>query len=287
MGIALAALAGSTTVLTQAMERVMYVSVTDQAGVAVSGLQPADFIIREDNIAREVLRAVPATEPMQIAVLVDTSAQAREDIAHLRDALPAFIDAVTGTDSRHQVALFGFGERPNALSEYTSDAAVAGKGVAKVWALSSGAYFVDAVAEAADGLKRRGATRPVILALVAEGHEASFRRYQEALDALKSSGASLWVLMLGRPSALVTDEDRSRSIVIDEGPRTSGGAREQVLAPQGLRTRLVQIADVLTHEYKVTYSRPQRLIPPERTTVAARNPVLTARGVPGRDAQGR
>ena len=33
------------------------------------------------------------------------------------------------------------------------------------------------------------------------------------------------------------------------------------------------------HQYKVTYARPERLIPPEKVTIAASRPGLTAHGV--------
>src|SRR5438046_1424668 len=75
--------------------RSMYVSVVDQAGAPVAGLGPSDFMVREDNAAREVLRVAPADEPMQVAVLVDTSQTARDDISYMRTALPPFVTALT------------------------------------------------------------------------------------------------------------------------------------------------------------------------------------------------
>ena len=73
----------------------MYVSVLNEAGAPVPDLGPTDFVVREDNIAREVLQVAPADEPMQIAVLVDTSQAARDDIAHIRTALPPFVATLT------------------------------------------------------------------------------------------------------------------------------------------------------------------------------------------------
>src|SRR5437588_10490867 len=81
--------------LSQALERSMYVSVVDQAGGPVANLGPSDFIVREDNLSREVLRAVPATDPMQIAILVDNSTAAAPLVPQIRRALPAFIEALT------------------------------------------------------------------------------------------------------------------------------------------------------------------------------------------------
>ena len=54
-----------------------------------------------------------------------------------------------------------------------------------------------------------------------------------------------------------------------------------------LDAKLVQLGDELTHQYKVTYARPQSLIPPERVTVAAAKPGVTARGTLIKEDKGR
>src|SRR5689334_4610558 len=76
-------------------EHSLYVSVLDSNGVPVPDLGPSDFLVKEDNMTREVLRVTPATEPMQIAVLVDTSQAARNDIQYMRQALPPFVAELT------------------------------------------------------------------------------------------------------------------------------------------------------------------------------------------------
>ena len=60
-------------VVAQAIQRSLYVSMLNEADEPVLGLGPSDFIVREDNVAREVLKVVPAEEPMQIALLIDNS----------------------------------------------------------------------------------------------------------------------------------------------------------------------------------------------------------------------
>jgi hypothetical protein len=44
-----------------------------------------------------------------------------------------------------------------------------------------------------------------------------------------------------------------------------------------------EIARELNSQYRVTYARPQTLIPPERITVASAKPGLTTRGTVVRD----
>src|SRR4051812_5313196 len=103
------------TLFSQAIERSMYVSVVDQAGAPVPNLGPSDFIVREDNLSREVLRVLPATDPMQIAVLIDNSTAAGPHVANIRRALPAFIETLTRptpTGRRNEIAIITLGSRP-------------------------------------------------------------------------------------------------------------------------------------------------------------------------------
>src|SRR5512140_1781379 len=62
----------------RARERSMYVSVSDRQGLPVTGLPARDFLVREDGVAREVLVAEPADDPITIALLVDNSAASNE-----------------------------------------------------------------------------------------------------------------------------------------------------------------------------------------------------------------
>jgi VWFA-related protein len=281
----------SGRVAAQAIQKSLYVSVVNDAGLPVPDLGPSDFIVREDNIAREVLNVRPADEPMQIALLVDTSQVARNDIAHMRTALPAFVTALTNPNesgAKNQIALIAFGERPTVFTEYTSSPAELQKGINRIWAQQgSGPYFVDAVYEAVEAFKKREATRPVIVAIVAEGGEMSYRQYDQVLDSLRASGAPLYALMIGTPSSSLSDEARNRNMVLDKGTTDTGGRRDQLLAPSALGDRLTLLARQLLHQYKVTYARPQSLIPPERVTVAAAKPGLTARGTLVKDQRGR
>jgi VWFA-related protein len=274
-----------------ARERSLYVSVVDQNGAPVAGLGPSDVIVKEDNVTREVLRVVPAEDPMQIAVLVDTSAAVRDSVAHIRQALPPFVAAMTKPNAsgrKNEVAIIGIGERPTILSEYSSDPAQIKKGIDRIWPMpGSGMYLLDAVVEVSQGLRKREAGRPVMIAIATYGTEFSNRQHDQVIDPLKDTGTAFYTLMIGQPDTSLTAESRERAIVLDEGPRATGGTYEQLLTSMALGPRLQQLADQLTHQYKVTYGRPESLIPPERTTVAAAKAGLTARGTPVKEDQGR
>jgi VWA domain-containing protein len=289
----LLAAATSPALRAQAIERAMTVSVVDENGAPVPDLGIPDFIIREDNVAREVLRVTPAAEPMHIALLIDTSRAARDNVVHYRTALPPFVTALVNANAsggKNQVALLAFGERPTVITDYTSSVTELQRGINRLWALDdTGAYLLDALYEVTQGFAKREPRRPIIVAITQEGREFSYRQYDQVLGPLRESGAPMHALMIGRPSTALDDETRSRNIVLDEGPRATGGSREQLLTPMALDAKLKQLANLLTHQYLVTYAHPDSLIPPERVTVSAKASGMTARGTIVKDkiAQGR
>jgi len=291
MRIATAFILGAVTLasvspLAQAVQKAMYVSVVDQAGAPVPDLGPSDFIVREDDVAREVLSVVPADEPMQVAVLVDTSEVASAQTSYLRDAVPTFVNALISGGAGNQVAIVGFGERPTILVDYTSNRADLKKATDRIWANPmSGPYLLDAILEVSEGITKREARRPVIVAIAAEGQELSYRYHDQVLDQLRKSGAQLYVLMLGTPYNRTNEAARSREIVVSRGPDDSGGRLEHLLTAIGLNSRLKLLADQLTHQYRITYSRPEMLIPPEKVIVSAKGAGRTARGALVKDSQ--
>ena len=141
LALTLATLLPAQPVWAQATERTVYASVVDKNDAPVTGLSAADFIVREDDAAREVLRVSAATEPMQIAVLVDTSEAIEEHLLDVRNALRGFFKQMAG---KHEIALIGTGERPTVLCDYTRDFARLDKAIGSVFARSgSGTYILE------------------------------------------------------------------------------------------------------------------------------------------------
>ena len=260
-----------------ATERRIVISALDLKDAPVTNLTPADITVREDGVAREVLRVQPATAPLTLALLVDDSAAADAAMADLRTGLTAFLDTL---DARNEVAFIEFGERPHVLVEYTRDRVRLKTAVSRLFARAgSGAYFLDAIVDAARGLEKRSPERPVIVSVMTEGVEFSTKAYQPVLDRLFASGAQFHAIVLGGEveANQAADEMRNRNIVLDEGTRGSGGRRDQLLTSQALAGTLKELAGELDHQWVVTYSRPDALIPPTRVQVEAKREGLTVR----------
>ncbi len=159
---------------------------------------------------------------------------------------------------KNEVAIIAIGERPTVFTNYTYNQAELKKGVDRIWSTQgSGAYLLDGIIETCQGFKKREAQRPVIVAILSEGPELSNRHHLQVLDPLRAGGAAFHAITMGRPSTSLSDETRNRNLVLDEGPRETGGRREELLTRMALAAQLTQLADELTHQYKVTYARPR------------------------------
>jgi hypothetical protein len=258
----------------------MYVSVVDKDGKPVPDLGPADFLVQEDRVTREVLTVGPANDPMQIALLVDNSQASDPFIRDYREALPAFInEMMDAAGPRNEMALIMLADRPTIFTQYTTDRGAMLKGVQRIFSMpGSATYLLDGIIETSRGITKRNTPRPVIVALTSEGPELSDRYYQQVLEPLKESGAACNILVIGRP----INQEHDRAVVLDRATKDSGGRWDTLLISTALTDKMKEIALDLKSQYKVTYARPQTLIPPENITVSVKRPDLTARGTPAR-----
>jgi VWFA-related protein len=268
-------------VAAQPAERLLFVSVLDQTGAPVKGLGPDAFIVREDGRQVEVLRVSPATQPVDLAILVDNSQAATPYIQDMRDALEAFINRMARNG--HHVATIGLADRPTILTDYTNNPALAAKGVNRLFAQpGAGTTLLDAIVDTSRGLQKRENERRVMLVVTSEGTDFSVPNHPRALDAIKASGAMFNALVITRPGGadLTTDEGRSRGIVLDEGPRNSGGRTTQLLSSMALKGELDRVATELENQYQLVYARSASLIPADKIEVSVKQPGLTVRSTP-------
>jgi hypothetical protein len=266
----------------QARQRKIYVSLVDKKGVPAATVTPADVVVREDGVAREVLSVTPATDPMRVALLVDNSQAATQSIQFLRGALTAFATRLTGAG--HSVALITLGDRPTLQVDATTDLArLKSRGIDRLFAQpGSGMYLLEALVETSKGFVKNETPRPVIVAVVTEGKEFSTTSADVAIRAIKDAGAQFHALVLteGERAPLSDDEVRQRNIVLDRGTRENGGMRDTVISNMALKERLNVLAGELLGQVAVTYASPDRLVPADKITIAAARDGLVARGVP-------
>src|SRR5688572_17544581 len=196
LALAIAWTAGLFTppILGQGRERTLFVSAVGDKGEPVEGLGPEAFVVRENNQRREVLRVSRATEPIDIALLVDNSQAADQEITFIRDALSKFV-ATMAPDNR--IALIALADRPTVLVEYTGDVKRLNDGIGRLFAMSgSGMTLLDAIVETSRGMEKREGPRAVIVPVVTDGTEFTNRYSKDVVAALKRASASLHALTM-------------------------------------------------------------------------------------------
>ena len=288
----------------------------------VMGLGPADFRVEEDGDRREVLRVEPAMVGFDVALLVDDSMVASNNIVHVREALVSFVEALRG----HRVSLIAFGDQRQTLVDYTTDTGLLRTAAERFSGFSeTSAYLVAAVDEAARELAARRSMRPAIVLLTTEGRgmeDMSIRgtglpargrstpdagRDQDAeavVDRLWSYGVVMHAVALtslrsvgfadfGRGNGLATitsgagafrwmQENRERERMLDKGPSDTGGRLYKVSSTSGIAERLRRVAAELNGQYLVTYHRPALDEPPEELRVRVDRRRLSVRATPVR-----
>ena len=266
----------------QARERIAYVSVINAKTLApVEEVTPDTIMIREDGVRREVLRIARATTPMPVAVLVDNSQAMAATITDLRRALTTFLKTIDGVGP---TALFTVADRPTVLQEYTTSSQDLVDAANRLFhAPNSGATLLDTIADVSRGLVRRESDRAAIVVVTGENTEYGNLDYTQVLNRLRESGAMMYVVVLVNPNGSnSTDEARNRATVLDRGPRESGGMRIDVLTSMSFEGQLKVFGEMLKSQHRVTYSRPEALIQPERVQVSSAKPGIEVYGAPAR-----
>ena len=262
----------------QSVERLVYASVLDRAGRPVTDVTAKDLKVRENNIDRRVLLVSRAVERLDVAVLVDTSEDAEPFIPDFRRGLLEF---VRGMGDRHEIALIGFGQRPNTLVDYTRDLRRLEAGVARVFVQrGSGAYLMDGIIETSLSLRSRERPQREIVVITSDGRELSDRNSGEVLGEVQRSGIILDAfVVVGRqqgvgraseagipewtaPAASQDQPGHERAFALDEAIKRTGGRRENLVTAATLAAKLRELAARLSNQYRVIYEGPPSLTRP-------------------------
>ena len=154
-------------------------------------------------------------------------------------------------------------------------------------ATPDGGQLLQSILDAARELDKREAARPIIVALTVPGEEHSTVPAHYVLSALRDSGAALHVISVAnsasrqmaaitKPSALL-EENLNLGEVLGDGPKQSGGRRQEIVAAAGLVPGLQALAESLLHQYELQYVLPEGVKPSERLNVSVRRKGVSLR----------
>ena len=207
----------SRTLRNQSGYEQVTVTVTDQNGRYVTGLQKGDFRIYVDGIQRplEFLRQDLNT-PVSIGILADTSGSMEPKLQQLRAAISQFIGELNSQDD---VFLFAFSNRPFLLQPFTTNHFLVRSRLALLHAYGQTALF-DTIM---DGLimVRHGRYDKKALMVVTDGMDnASQATLQQVVAQARRMGVLIYSIGIGDPN--------SGGVGIAIGPFMFGGDMDRV-----------------------------------------------------------
>jgi VWFA-related protein len=261
----------------------VYLSVTEeQSGAPVLDLAPEDFLVKEDGKNREVTSVRLAREPLHVMLLVDDNGS-----GIFRSGLIQFIQQLQGHASMGLSTVVG---QTHKLVDYTANAQTVANAAATLSArpgTNDGGQLLEGIYQSARDQQKLETSRPVIVALTVGGEEHSTVPAHLVLDQLAKSRSKLYVIQVAgtmlRPTVPITqsrqllNENLQLGEVLGEGPKQTGGWREEIVAAPGLVPGLQRIAAELKNQYALEYARPPKGKPLEKLDVSVKRRGLNLR----------
>ncbi len=180
--------------------------VTNRAGRPVANLRAENFVIYENGSKQQIVNFGTTDAPFEIALLLDTSGSTRAEVALIRRAANAFIDALRTGDRVSIIAFKTSREEGTSLATVdvttalTSDRDALRKAVERV-STSNGTPYYDALERIADEVFReppdeevRG--RRAVVALTDGVDSASLAEFEEVRDKLLKAGIASYFIQV-------------------------------------------------------------------------------------------
>lgn len=261
LGLAASSTAPAAQVSLGQDQRSVFATVVDDKGAPVTGLTPADFVVKEDGKVRPIVAAAPATTPLTVALMIDESGVGLQSI---RQGAAAFIDRLRGKGT---FAIFKTSGRTIKLQDYTDSPGTLIGAINKIFASNTpGAFLVEGLADVARDFGAREVKRPVIMAVGNEGEDFSRSNPSDVVAALMRTNTQVYMVRLGRPiigqsnpmaaerGESNADEQARFNAVLGQAPGRTGGRIEQLAVHTGIQRMMETMAAELAGQYEVTFT---------------------------------
>jgi hypothetical protein len=222
---------------------------------ALVELGPDDFVIEEGGVTREVFDMHVADYP--IAVLIDNSAAARNELDAIRDAAARFVSRV----GERAVAVGTLANPPAILASFDDDRAKVLAEIGKVSVdPSAGLMPLEAIAGAIHAIEATGSPFSAIVVISARPIDPAEIGSSDLLTPILASRASVHVI--ARRSAATAEQDEptradGNGDVLRQVSNLTRGQYTTIYSPASYGIALDRLADRLAPEVMIEY-----LVPP-------------------------
>lgn len=226
----------------------------------VGGLKPEDFSIYEDGVLQQVQFFEAREIPVDLILLIDTSASMGDKMVVVRDAASGFLATLR---ERDRGAVVTFGDRVNIAQPLTSDRAALDTAVASAHAGGStalnNAIYV-ALKQFARGAQQDGEVRRQAIAVLSDGEDtSSIIGFEDVLAMARKSGINIYTICLQNQYAAARAESHRRYFSESDFAMKSLAQETGALAffprsVQDLSGIYAGISDELANQYSVGYA---------------------------------
>lgn len=215
-----------------------------------------EIAVVENGVARPVTRVERDTRPLDVAMLVDSSAAVGS--SYRLNVVPAVVRFLNRLPKGSRCMVWTTGDRPTKVLDLTAELAEADRAL-KRGVPQGGSTLLDAIYEAAEDLKKKEGGRRAMLVVAAVGVEFSgrdrFQIVEKTRGTLESFDAVLFEDSGLEASRAVSNEDRfNTEYVLGELAKATGGLVDRPLSALGIETALDKIAADLKGRFRVSYA---------------------------------
>jgi Ca-activated chloride channel family protein len=234
------------------------VTVQDRGSKFIQGLQPGDFVVYEDGVKQNVEFFESTRVPVDLIVLIDTSASMRDKLSIVHDAASGFMKTLRPED---RGAVVSFANSVSVLQSLTADQsliqqAIRGTHAGGNTSLNNAIYIAlkqFGLSAQADGEVRRQA----IVVLSDGADTSSLVSFDEVVNLARRMGVSIYTVSLQAPAnarsvVLSRPDEEAASYALKTLARETG-AQSFFPAPGGLRQVYASIAAELASQYSIGY----------------------------------
>lgn len=253
--------------------RTFYASVTDKSGRPVVDMTSQEFEVKEGGKVQEATARL-ATNPLRVALIVSDLGTGGFQAGALR-----FCDVLLG---QAEISITSLIVQPELVAPYSNDPAVIRRGLQQLGRrgaiAAEGAQLIETIFETSKSIRREG-TRPAIVVMRGGSEAAPVIRFDHVRDALRKSGAVMYVVSVGKTDTVVgaggmASDMMTTLSILGDGSRESGGRQIQALGTRMAPT-MQQIATELANQYEITYTLPAGARPSDSISVSTRRRNVT------------
>jgi len=179
------------------------VVVTDSAAKYVTGLQPQDFAVYEDGVQQDVTFFAATAIPLDLAILLDTSASMSDKMAEVQQAASGFASTLRTGD---RAMVVDIKDATRILQPLTDDLDAAKTAIAATKAKGGTALYNGVYTTLKELTKQRRATEEVrrqAIVVLSDGDDtASLVSFDDVMAQAKEAGIAIYTITLRTPSPL-------------------------------------------------------------------------------------